>query len=419
MKTVIVFALLIPLFLAGTTEAQVTPQRVDSLEREVQALRARIDSLELLVRRLAGQGRDTAAAVDELAALRAAARSAAGRGDSARAQTEQPTFVDRSRNLSQLNPEVSVTGDIRFTANREEPIEDNVDIREFEFSFQSALDPYSTTKIFASFEEGEVSIEEAYAYWTGLPGRLRLDLGRFRQQVGELNRWHSHALPESEYPLVLREFVGEEGLIGSGLGLYWVVPAGGAVLGTHELWGQVTLADNEALFDAGNRLAVLGHLNNFWQLNRATFVQLGSTALYGENRAVDLTTRLLGLDARLTWRPPARALYRSFTLRGEGYQVQRDLAGVATTRYGGYASALLQLDRRWYVGTRFDYVELTPTTHQWAVTPHLTWWQSEWVYLRALWQRDAVPVLPGLIDHSDRFVIQAVWSIGPHKHETY
>jgi hypothetical protein len=41
------------------------------------------------------------------------------------------------------------------------------------------------------------------------------------------------------------------------------------------------------------------------------------------------------------------------------------------------------------------------------------------VYLRAEWQRQAVPVLPGLVDHSDRFVIQAVWAIGPHKHETY
>ena len=416
MSKTLATALLVPL-LAGPATAQVSPQRADSLEREMRVLSARIDSLQAIVRRLAGQGADTTQPADELAALRAAAQTATGRPDSAPRQ-EQPAFLDRSRNLNQLNPEISVTGDVRFTASREEPVQDNVDIREFEFSFQSALDPYSSTKIFASFEEGEVSIEEAYAYWTALPGRLRLDIGRLRQQLGELNRWHSHALPESEYPLVLREFVGDEGLIGSGLGLYWVVPTGGAT-GTHELWGQVTLADNEPLFDGGNRLAALGHLNNFWQLNRSTFLQIGATGVYGENRDADLKTRLLGLDARLTWRPPARALYRSFTLRGEGYQMRRDVGGAPETRYGGYLSALLQLDRRWYVGGRYDYVEVTPTTHRWAVTPHATWWQSEYVYLRASWQRDAVPVLPGLIDHSDRFVIQAVWAIGPHKHETY
>jgi hypothetical protein len=419
MKAAMMFALLVPTA-AGIARAQTDPQRIDSLQQEVRSLRVRIDSLEALVRRLAGLGRDTAAAVDELAALRAAARAAAGGPDSAGAQAGQaPTFVERARNLNQLNPEISVTGDIRFAASREAPTQDNVEVREFEFSFQSALDPFASTKIFLAFEEGEIDIEEAYAYWTGLPGRVRLDLGRIRQQLGELNRWHLHALPESEYPLVLREYVGEEGLIGNGLGVYWVIPAGGGAVGTHELWGQVTLADNEALFDGGKRLSFLGHLNNFWQISRSTFVQIGATGLYGENPDADLRTRVLGVDARVSWRPPARALYRSFTLRGEGYAVRRDAGGVVETRYGGYASALYQLDRRWYLGARYDYVELTPTTHQWAITPHLTWWQSEWVYLRASWQRDAVPVLPGLVDHSDRFMLQAVWAIGPHKHEIF
>jgi hypothetical protein len=420
MKLLTLAVLLLPAVPTGRAAAQANPQRVDSLERELRALRARIDSLEALVQRLTRQGRDTAAAVDELAALRAAAQAAADRPDSARPEAagQQPTFVDRGRNLNLLNPEISVTGDIRFHATREEPLQDNVEIREFEFSFQSALDPYSSTKIFASFEEGAVEIEEAYAYWTALPGRLRLDIGRFRQQMGELNRWHSHALPESEYPLVVREFTGEEGLIGNGLGLYWMVPAGGGALGTHELWGQVTLADNEPLFDGGNRVAVLGHVNNFWQLGRSSFAQAGATAMYGENGDAALKTRLLGADVRFSWRPPARALYRSFTLRAEGYALTREIAGVAETRYGGYVGAQYQLGRRWYAGARYDYVDLTPDTHQWIMTPHLTWWQSEWVYLRAEWQRQAVPVA-GLVDHSDRFVIQAVWAIGPHKHETY
>ena len=97
-------------------------------------------------------------------------------------------FVIRSRNLNRLNPEISVTGDVRFQGNSPGPQDDNVDIREFAFSFQAPLDPYTNTKIFASFGEHHAEIEEAYVYWTGLPGGLRLDLGRFRQQAGELNR---------------------------------------------------------------------------------------------------------------------------------------------------------------------------------------------------------------------------------------
>jgi hypothetical protein len=404
--------------------AQDAPQ-TDSLRREVQRLAARIDSLERLVRQLAGEQRDTTAAQDELAALRAAAAAAGGAAgadtSARRSEREQTQFVDRSRNLNQLNPEISVTGDVRLSAAGDQLTADNVSIREFEFSFQSALDPYSNTKIFAGVGEEGIEIEEAYAYWTGLPANLRLDIGRFRQQLGELNRWHAHALPQSELPLVLARFLGDEGLVGDGIGLYWMTPVGGGALGAHEVWGQATLANNEALFESGNRVALLGHLNNFWQLSRSTFVQVGGTALYGENPDSALKTRVFGVNARISWRPPERALYRNFTLRGEGYRLTQDVAGTSSTRYGAYAGAEYQLSRRLFASVRYDYVESIEVDgeREWAIVPNLTWWQSEWVYLRAEWQRTATPVAAGVVERSNRFVIQAVWAIGPHKHELF
>jgi len=53
--------------------------------------------------------------------------------------------------------------------------------------------------------------------------------------------------------------------------------------------------------------------------------------------------------------------------------------------------------------------------HEWAVTPSLTYWQSEFVFLRALWEhaRDALAVT------HDRLTIQAVFAMGPHKHELF
>jgi len=198
--------------------AQNPPTRADSLEAEVARLRARLDSLAQIVARLTPAQRDTAQVVDELAALRAAARVSAGTDTTRpRSDSVQAPAQDRGGNLNRLNPEISATGDIRFQTDPDAPTSDNVDIREFEFSFQSALDPYAKTKIFLSAGEEGVNVEEGYAYWTGLPGGLRLDLGRFRQQVGELNRWHPHALPESELPLVLREYFGAEGLRGDGV----------------------------------------------------------------------------------------------------------------------------------------------------------------------------------------------------------
>ena len=55
----------------------------------------------------------------------------------------------------------------------------------------------------------------------------------------------------------------------------------------------------------------------------------------------------------------------------------------------------------------------------WTVVPNLTWWQSEWVYVRGEWQHDSMPLAAGARDVTNRFLVQIVWAIGPHKHETY
>ncbi|HET8713447.1 MAG TPA: hypothetical protein VFM23_07170, partial [Gemmatimonadales bacterium] len=318
----------------------------------------------------------------------------------------------RERNQSQLNPEIGATGDVRAYAAGRGVQRDNFDPREFEIAFQSALDPYSHTKIFVSIENGEVSLEEGYAYWTGLPGRLRLDVGKFRQQFGELNRWHLHALPETEYPLALTTYLGEDGLAGTGISLYRAF--GG--LGTHELSAQVTRSSSDELFGNGGRPTYLAHLLNFWQLNRSTYMQIGATALYGTEPDSSLRTSVGGAEFRLTWRPPARAQYREWTVRGELFGLKRQVAGSGPTRLGAYVSSTYRLNRRFILGARYDYVESPDSgiiTRQ--IVPSLTLWQSEWVMLRAQYQWRRVGNTPA--DHL--IALQAVWAIGPHKHETY
>ncbi len=388
---------------------QPTQRQLDSLAAQVRQLRAKVDSL------LAAQGRKPSAPApvgDDLAALRAAASQAAGAGDTLPGgDTTNTRLIGRDQ--SQLNPEIGVTGDVRAYASARGVQRDNFDPREFEVGFQAALDPYSRTKVFVSLEGGEVSLEEGYAYWTGLPGRLRLDVGRFRQQFGELNRWHLHALPETEYPLALTTFLGEDGLSGAGISLYRAF--GG--LGAHELTVQVTRSGSDAeLFGDAGRPTYLAHLLNFWQLGRSTYMQIGGTALYGTDPDSSLRTKVGGLEFRFTWRPPARALYHEWTTRGELLALKKEVAGTGPTRLGGYVSSTYRLNQRFILGARYDYVESPDfgvTTRQ--LVPSLTMWQSEWVYLRLQyqWQR----VANARADH--QLALQAVWAMGPHKHETY
>jgi hypothetical protein len=359
----------------------------------------------------------------DLAALRAAAAAAvsnqAGAApgtaeDSVPAPPEKPAAGPRSPNL--LNPEISATGDLRLLARDEGPQRDNAILREVEFSFQSALDPYSKTKIFLTFEDEEIGVEEGYIYYSGLPGRIRADGGKFRQALGDLNRWHLHALPENEYPLVYQRFLGEEGLAGIGVSLYTTLPVSLAG-GTHEVWLQGTLSESEPLYAGGRQPTLLGRVQNFWQLSRSSYTQLGFTATGGNNSDADLRSRLLGLDFRFTYRPPQAGTRRDITFRAEGYRLHSTELGATTNRYGAFLDLTARLSRRWILGGRYDWVEAPrgPDDTEWRITPTITWWQSEFVYLR----------LQGEHRNSDLegtrnlLTLQAVWAVGPHKHETY
>lgn len=392
---------------------QPTQRQVDSLAAQLRVLRARLDSLLARFDSLARARTVPADTVsDELAALRAAAAAAAGVAPDSAPTMPLPAAAGRERNQSALNPEISATGDFRGYAQTQGPRQENFQLQEIELSFQAALDPFSHTKIFAALEDGEIHVEEAYFYYTGLPARMRLDVGVFRPQLGELNRWHLHALPEFDYPLALTTYTGPEGLNGSGLSAYWA----GSLLGTQELWVQGIVGSNDSLFDGGNRLAALGHLNNFWDLGRSSYLQIGVTGMYGENPDTGLTTRLGGVDARFTWRPPERAKYREWTVRAELYAVNKQRGGAGPTRYGYYVGTQYKLGSRWWAGLRYDYVEAAegPLAIVRQVTPSLTFWQSEWVRLLGAWRwRRAGDTTTSFL------TLQAVWSIGPHKHETY
>ncbi len=400
-----------------TGPAVIVPSGRDSVTTALSQLNARLERLiaSRCTTAVAVAPATDSAADDELAALRAAATGTVVAADPTIASDTTPAetrFVGRQRNGSALNPEISATGDIRLMGTRHGSIEG--DAHEFEVALQSTLDPYTTGKVFLTFDGEHAGVEEGYLYWTGLPGRIRADLGLFRQQAGDLNRWHLHALPESDYPLVYRRFLGEDGLSGAGLSLYTTLPVSLAH-GTHEIWLQGTTVESPELYGDGRHGTLLGRIQNFWQLSRSTYGQVGFTALGGNGDTTH--ARVLGVDLRLTWRPPNAGTRQDLTFRAEGYRLRTDNLGETATRYGAFTDLAWRLSQRWIIGGRYDYVE-TPgllSNKEWQITPALTWWESEFVYLRLEGQHRH----DDLTGNEDRLLLQAVFAMGPHKHETY
>jgi len=393
---------------------------VDSLALTVASLTARVNAaVAARCAMVAAPAQVPEAAADPLAAIRAAADSAAmaaGAPPASDTVSTAPTvFVSRQRNQSSMNPEISATGDVQFAAQSD--IEGlDLQLAEVEVALQATLDPYSFTKIFLTWGADEIGVEEAYIYWTGLPAHTRADIGKYRLAVGELNRWHRHALPETNYPLVYQAFLSPDGLSGVGASLYTPLPVSLAK-GTSEVFLQAASIESEPLNDLGHQPALLGRLQNFWQLSRSTYMQLGFTGLAAQNGDSGLKSNLFGADLRFTYRPPDAGTRKEITWRTEGYRLQRIGDAPTTTRYGMYSDLIWRLSKRWVVGGRYDYVEAPfgPEDTNWRATAVVTWWQSEFVYLRMQAFRNHLDSTGSL----DNLTMQVVWALGPHKHETY
>lgn len=413
---------------------------LDELRAELAAMRrdyeARIGTLEARIAELEG-GRSAATAVtaapeepeDELAALRAAARQASGTaepgaggaaatsGELSDLRASEP--VTGRGSLNRLNPEISFTGDLVGIAGLGSGDgRDEFEAREFELDFQSALDPYSRTRWTLAFGPGgEVDVEEGYVLYNALPGGLGLTLGRFRQQFGSLNRQHAHALPQSDYPLALRTYFGDEGLAQTGVSARWLLPHPWA--SANELTLEVTDGENEAFGGEDFQdFAGLVHLKSYWDLGDAAYLEWGLSGAVGRSADGD-GRRIWGSDLTVHWQPPSRAKYRELTWRTELLLSERDRPDGGSDRaWGGYTYAEGLIAQNLYAGARFDWVEdpLDPGQRTLGLVPYITWWQSEFVRLRGEFRHFENQAT----DRSDdQFLLQLTWAAGPHKHETY
>jgi len=441
-------------------EPAAAQEATDSLRLEVARLAALVDSLSLEVARLRDTGGDTQVA-DALARLRAAAQAAASVGTSPAPQkADTPDVVGRQRSLQALNPEISVNADLFGHVNKDDTDQDNFFAREFEISIMSNLDPFSRAKLSISRhdEGGELSpftgedhggahggeeggggftVEEGYVEWVSLPGGIGLKLGKFFQQFGQMNRWHAHALPFQTRSLPHIAFVGAESLAQTGASMHWLAPFS-PLGGTYEATVELTRSENETLFGESGRLSMLTHLNGFWNLSSSVDFDLGVSWLNGsyEDEEHFMDRNLYGMEAALNWSPPGQSRYRGLMLRGgvmaleglvghedheghddgEGEDDQEDEGLEQAIGYWGLGE--VRLSQNWLVGARFDRTENPedPTETAWLFSPTLTWWQSEYVRLRAEYDlvgRSFETAREG------RLLFQVTFAMGPHKHETY
>ncbi|MGD8330176.1 MAG: hypothetical protein PVJ49_12130 [Acidobacteriota bacterium] len=331
-------------------------------------------------------------------------------------------FSSQTRMLNRLNPEISATGDLLgiIADNPDDPESNQFQFGEFELLLQSTLDPYSTSKFAIVQEDGGFSLEEGYMEYTSLPGRLGVKAGQMRLDWGKLNRYHQHALPQSDRPLVHQAFFGEDGLTGLGASTSWLPPA---FLGDYnEVIVQVVNDTNDVAF-AGRGFGqpvYLLHETNYFDISDASYFELGFSATTGAGDLTeDFNNTIYGTDWNYSWVPPDRSLYRGFELRGELMYERRGGPDGVTDYFGTYTYGTFKFSQRSFVGMRGDWTQLPqePGESIWGVSPYFDWWQSEWVRFRvqySYWSRQF-----DFPEPESKFYFQLTWAMGPHKHENY
>jgi len=427
-------------------------EQVDQLQEQIEALKGQVPAPKE-----AEPGAQEVPADDEIARLRALAEGLAGPKKEEK-PPEEITYKSRGLSLQQLNPEISVSGDLLAYYRDQEGTRQQSDVflRGLELNFQSYLDPFSKLKATLHVhDDGEVHLEEAYyTHFTLIEGAT-LDLGRFRQSFGVVNRWHEDALDQVQYPLALQRIFGEEGLSQTGASIERAFPEWAGA--HHGLVLQVTNTENEQLFD-GDTLGVpslLFHYKNYRDLSRDTYLEFGLSGLFGWNDKWDvqtapdtvitehdaLGTRVFGADLSVLWEPADRALYRNIEWRSEVYVLNRDIvapdgSGRDTINgWGAYTYLQSKVAQNLILGVRGDYYEpdskdyaiqpdvsLVPLAyasdhpHRWQVGPYITWWQSEWVLFRTEYD---YAWGSGMEEEEHMLWFQTIFAAGPHKHERY
>ncbi len=272
---------------------------------------------------------------------------------------QQQTPPPQQRIGASANPDISVIGDFQGLYRSYGSHNFDALLNEAELSVQSVVDPYARADFFYSIGEDRITgkfsgaIEEGYLTTTSLPAHLQLKAGRFKQAMGRVNPTHAHALPFIDLPDAYVNFFGEEGLKGDGVSLVWLLP-------NHSFFQESTVEATSVAespsFERSNKnnYLYLAHLKNFWDLTANATMELGLSAMTGEN-LMKRKTNIGALDLTYKWKPIRYNTYKSVTFQNELYYSQAMLDSSKVNALGFYSMLNVQVAQRWFLAGRFDY----------------------------------------------------------------
>jgi len=339
--------------------------------------------------------------------------------------------VPSGRYFQSFNPDVSVIGDFNYhhTDKRDDEQYNQFKMRQAELAFSASVDPYARGDFFMHVEPNgdgwNIGLCEGYLTLLELPYGLQAKAGKFKANFGKVNKLHLHSLPWVDYPDVLTNYFGEEGMSEPGVSASYLVP---------NPWDKYIELTMEALNNhnsesfagsEGRDLVYVAHLKNFFDINEASTIELGGSFATGPNddgRGKN-RTNLEGIDLTYKWKPLREGLYKSLVFQNEAFFSQKDNVGddeagrKEIDSWGAYSSLQYQFARRWSAFGRYDFSQFPDyaVRHDSAYSTGLTFAQSEYCF----WRLQFKQTDRNYDKDSSEVWLQCNFGLGPHRKHEY
>lgn len=323
-----------------------------------------------------------------------------------------------------FNPKISAVVDVfgqLGSAEDEDELKSGIFLRSLEVGLQASVDPYAYANLLPALHqhadgEWEAHLCEGYAVITTLPWGISPRIGRFRQTFGRINLMHEHVLPWLDYPQVLRRYFGEEGFVGNGLGIDWLIP---------NPWDWYIQLTYEFTMDPsqeflGKKTTGVRHnicLQHFIEITEASRLLPILSYAYDPERS----GHVVGIGLNYKWEPPAKKLYKNLSVDSEIYISDSEYESGWNKAWGAYLGCRYQFSRRWAFGARYDFVQMpwNDKYQEHVYSVYLTFIQSEFMLWRIGYSFLERNFYIGRDQDEHRWSLQTQFTVGAHPVHKY
>lgn len=322
------------------------------------------------------------------------------------------------QNKNAFNPQISLVTDFRWNAIDSDPeTRKRAYLKEAELGLASDVDPFLRAEAYIAFadEDGEThaEVEEAFGRYNNLGRGLSAKFGKFAAAIGRVQRNHADQLNWLDYPFVVQDVLGDEGMRAGGVSLSYLFPGDRF----NELTFEAFDSHDIGIFGGANAGAptFVGAYRTFFDFGEDASAQLGFSYANGPSRSGEeerKRSQLFAAEVTYKWRPGGQG--RSLDFEAEAFWSRPGDAD--RTSFGAFAALTVEVRPRLFAYAKYDYSEIPGTEdirRGWSLGATLK--VTEFHHWRAEFQR----VESNFAAARNLLNVQFQWAIGAHPAHRY